>query len=145
MLRNSPASVSRASSAMVPASSTPVGPPPMMTKVMSATALVGSVSRSALSKASRMRRRIVVGILQRLQARREGLPFVMAEIGVPRARRQHQRVVADRAAVLEQHALRLQYRRSTTVPSSVVTSFRLRSRCRTGQAISDVASEVVAT
>ena len=40
-------------------------------------------------------------VLERLQARRERLPGVMAEIGVPRAGRQHERVVANRRAVIE--------------------------------------------
>ena len=45
---------------MVPAISTPVGPAPMMTKVNSAARFAGSVSRSARSNATRMRRRSVV-------------------------------------------------------------------------------------
>ena len=45
---------------MVPAISTPVGPAPMMTKVSSASRFCGSVSRSARSNATRMRRRKVV-------------------------------------------------------------------------------------
>jgi hypothetical protein len=77
MLRKSGASVSCASSAMVPASSTPVGPAPAQ----------GG------------------GVFQRLQAGRERLPFVMAEIGMPRPGGEHQRVIGQRVAVLEQHAL----------------------------------------
>ena len=45
------------------------------------------------------------GVLQRLQAGRERLPFVMAEISVARAGGEHQRVVGQRVAVIEQHAL----------------------------------------
>ncbi len=45
------------------------------------------------------------GVLERLQPGRERLPFVMAEIGVAGAGGEHQRVVGDRAAVVEQHAL----------------------------------------
>jgi hypothetical protein len=63
---------------MVPAISTPVGPAPMMMKVRSA---------------------------ERLQAGCEGLPFVMAEIGMARAGRENQRVIRHRVAVIEQHAL----------------------------------------
>jgi hypothetical protein len=37
-------------------------------------------------------------ILERFQARRERLPRIVAEIGVPRAGRQHERVVAKRRA-----------------------------------------------
>jgi hypothetical protein len=55
MLRKSAGKVVRASSAIVPASSTPVGPAPTMTKVKSAARLRSSVSRSARSKARRMR------------------------------------------------------------------------------------------
>src|SRR6202020_1137744 len=40
-------------------------------------------------------------VLERLKAGRERLPGVMAEIGVPRAGRQHKRVVAKRRAVIE--------------------------------------------
>ncbi len=35
-------------------------------------------------------------VLERLEARRERLPSIMAEIGVPRAGRQHERVIANR-------------------------------------------------
>ncbi len=58
MRRNSPGKVWQAISASVPAISTPVGPPPITTKVIQASRLAGSASFSAASKASRMRRRI---------------------------------------------------------------------------------------
>ena len=58
MDRNSSRSVRRAISARVPASSTPVGPPPTRTKVSSSCRLAGSLSRSARSNASSTRRRI---------------------------------------------------------------------------------------
>ena len=45
------------------------------------------------------------GVFQRLQPRRERLPFVMAEISVTRAGREHQRVIGNAVAVIEQHAL----------------------------------------
>ncbi len=45
------------------------------------------------------------GVLQRLQAGRERLPFVMAEIGMARAGGEDQRVIGHGVAVLEQHAL----------------------------------------
>ena len=47
------------------------------------------------------------GILQRLEARRERLPFVMAEISVASAGGEHERVVGQCVAILEQHALGL--------------------------------------
>ena len=84
-----------ASSAMVPASSTPVGPAPIMTKVKQRRApLRIGLALGALEgdqDAPPQRRRV----LQRLQPRRERLPFVMAEIGVARAGREHQRVVGQ--------------------------------------------------
>ena len=58
MRRNSRASVWRAISATVPASSTPVGPPPTTRKVNQTRRAEASVSRSALSKATNNRRRI---------------------------------------------------------------------------------------
>ena len=45
-------------------------------------------------------------ILERFQSRGEGLPLVVAEIGVARAGREHERVVADAPAVLQQHLAR---------------------------------------
>jgi len=53
----SEASARLASSAMAPAISTPVGPPPITTKVISRARSSASSSFSARSKASRMRRR----------------------------------------------------------------------------------------
>ena len=58
--RKSRVSAALASSARAPASSTPVGPPPMMTKVKSRCRSAASSLSSARSKARRMRRRIVV-------------------------------------------------------------------------------------
>ena len=94
-----------ANSAMVPASSTPVGPAPTMTKVKSAARrsrialALGALEGDQDSPPQRG------GVLERFQARRERLPFVMAEIGVARAGGEHQRVVEQRIAVIEQHAL----------------------------------------
>ena len=45
------------------------------------------------------------GVFQRLQAGRERLPFVVAEIGVTGAGGENERVVGQGVAVLEQHAL----------------------------------------
>ena len=58
--RKSRLSVSWAISPSAPASSTPVGPPPTSTKVIHALRRSGSASRSAASKAIRIRRRISV-------------------------------------------------------------------------------------
>ena len=46
------------------------------------------------------------GVLERLQPRREGLPVVMAEIGVTRAGGEHQRIVGKGGTVLQQDAPR---------------------------------------
>ena len=105
MLRKSGGSVSCASSAMVPASSTPVGPAPTMTKVSSAARrcriglALGALEGDQDAPPQRG------GVLQRLQAGRERLPFVMAEIGMPRAGGENERVIGQRVAVIEQHAL----------------------------------------
>ena len=120
MLRKSRGSVSCASSAIVPASSTPVGPPPMMTKVSSAARrcriglALGALEGEQDAPANRG------GVLERLQAGRERLPFVMAEIGVARAGGEDQRVVGQRCAVIEQHALRRDVDAGRRVASSVV-------------------------
>ena len=46
-------------------------------------------------------------VFERLQARRERLPIVMAEIGVPGAGRQHQRIEVDGRSVIEPDASRV--------------------------------------
>ena len=60
MRRKSRTRTVRLMSAMAPASSTPVGPPPTTTKVSSARCAPGSGEFSAASNAERMRRRISV-------------------------------------------------------------------------------------
>ena len=82
---------------MAPASSTPVAPPPTITKVSHAARRAASLSRSARSKESRMRRRIEVASSSVFKPGRVRLPLVVAEIGVTRAGREHERVVADLA------------------------------------------------
>ncbi len=67
-------STCREISAIAPASSTPVGPPPTRTKVSSARRRPGSVSRSAFSKARRMRRRISSASSSVFEPRRVRLP-----------------------------------------------------------------------
>ena len=58
MVLKSPRKVWKAISAMAPATSTPVAPPPTTTKVSRALRRSGSVSHSARSKAIRIRCRI---------------------------------------------------------------------------------------
>ena len=84
MWRNSCLSVCRAISAIVPAISTPVGPPPTMTNVSSMRRRSTSLSRSASSNAVSNRRRISRRVFDRFQAGCERLPFRMAEVAVPR-------------------------------------------------------------
>ena len=66
-----------------------------------------SVSRSAISKARRTLRRIVRRVLDRLQPRRELLPFRMAEIRVRRPGRDDQAVVSQ-FAVGQDHGFPIQ-------------------------------------
>jgi hypothetical protein len=101
MLRKSGRSVERASSAIVPASSTPVGPAPTMTKVSSADRRPASFSISARSKASRMRAAERRGVFECFEALGVSFPFVVAEIGVPRPCRENERVVGDGSTVVE--------------------------------------------
>ena len=100
--RKSRLSVSWAISPSAPASSTPVGPPPTSTNVIHARRRSGSASRSAASKAIRIRRRISSRVLDRLQPGRDGRPFGVVEIGVVGAGRDDERVVGDRSAVGEE-------------------------------------------
>ena len=99
MARKSRAIVWRAISAMAPASSTPVGPPPITTKVRRAR-------RSAPS--SRALRRLegeqdaaadLERVLQRLESRGEPLPLVVAEVRVARAGGEDEGVVGEGALV----------------------------------------------
>ena len=82
-----------------PASSTPVGPPPTTTKVIHSDRRSGSASRSAASKAMRIRRRMVVASSIVLRPARVAGPVVVAEVLVTGAGRDDQRVVGDRPAV----------------------------------------------
>ena len=68
--RKSDLSACRDSSAMAPASSTPVGPPPTTTNVSSAPCSAGSLSCSARSNAMSTRYRISSAFGERLQRRR---------------------------------------------------------------------------
>ena len=97
MWRKSFASVWRDTSASVPASSTPVGPPPTITNVIHArrTRLV----RLALGHLERHQHPLpdLQRVLQALQAGGMLGPLVVAEIRMGRTRRHDQRVVIDRA------------------------------------------------
>jgi len=97
-------SVSCASSAMVPASSTPVGPAPTMTKVRSAARRSGSLSRSARSERHQdaaPQRGWRPSSVFRPGAKR--LPFVMAKVGVTCAGSENEGVIRQRVAVIEHY------------------------------------------
>ena len=130
---------------MAPASSTPVGPPPTMTNVSRAARRAGSVSRSARSSESKMRRRIDVASSSVLSPGAILFPLIMTEVGMPRARGEYQRVVSGHSRAVLQRTVRCSESTPLTTPSKVVTSRRLRTRCRIGHAISEVASVAVPT
>ena len=102
----STARMSRDRSAIAPASSTPVGPPPTTTNVSRRCRSRG------IGRALRafQRRQHALADLQRvveiLEPGRERRPLVVAEIAGARARRHHQVVVGKRRAVVEPHGAR---------------------------------------
>ena len=141
MCRKSRGSTRCAISLSEPASSTPVGPPPMMTKVSQACRRAGSVSRSASSKAKSTPAPDLQRILQRLQPGGVALPVGVSEVGVVGAGGEDEVVVADRAAVLEAHLAGLA--RSMEATRARTTSVFRRAdgarcgwarRCRSGRA-----------
>ena len=145
MCRKSLVSDWRAISASAPASSTPVGPPPTMTKVSSARRRAGiGLALGALEReqhaAAHLER-----ILERLQAGRVRQPFVVAEVRVRRPRRDDQVVVAELGAVDEVHGLRPPDRRRSTSPSSTSTFGWWRRIHRIGDAMSPGDSAAIAT
>ena len=92
MRRKSRTSAYRTSSAIAPAISTPVGPPPTITVVMKAFCCdVGGHLR--LLERKQQSRADIPGILDGLQARRELGPVIVAEVAVERAGCDHQSVV----------------------------------------------------
>src|SRR6202521_5622276 len=97
MLRKSFANARLASSAMAPASSTPVGPPPTMTRFSSR---LRSLEREQDAPAN------FGGILDALQARRERLPIIVAEISVACARGEDEIIVRDASTALDQDRAR---------------------------------------
>ena len=98
MRRNSFASVCRAISASVPASSTPVGPPPITTRLSQAARAVGVGFALGDFECFEHLAAHDECVVERLEARRETGPVVVAEIGVRRAGRDDQEIVVERAA-----------------------------------------------
>ena len=74
------------------------------------------------------------GVVDLLEAGRDTLPVVVAEIGMPRAGRQHEIVVGD-GAVLEGDGAALPCRSPVTLPSMTWTLAALRRMARIGEAI----------
>ena len=136
--------VSRAISAMAPAISTPVAPPPTMTKVSrrrrssASSAEFGPLEgeQNAAADAGR--------VLDVFEARRELRPFVMAEIGMGRAGGDHQMVEVDRLGIGAQQLLAADRRRAPP-PSAPWRCRCARRICRIGQATSAGDSAAVAT
>jgi hypothetical protein len=93
MWRNSPGSVCRAISASVPAISTPVGPPPMTTKVSHGARRAGSAPSPPLRRPAAPAADLE-GVVQGLEAGREAGPLVAAEVAVRGAGGHDQVVVA---------------------------------------------------
>ncbi len=91
--RKSPWSVRCASSAIWPAISTPVGPAPTMTNVMSRCRTAGSSSSSASSKAPKMLTAQLERVVDALHAGRELGELVVAEVGLTGARGDDEAVV----------------------------------------------------
>ena len=80
---------------MAPAISTPVGPPPITTKVISRRRSSASVFVLGALEGEQDAAAQIGGVVDRLETRRERRPVVVTEIGVPRAGREHQIVVGD--------------------------------------------------
>jgi len=68
----------------------------------------------------------------------------MSEIGVTHAGRKHQSIERNDGSILQQDVAAWHIN-TADHPSNVVTSWRLRTRKRIGQAISEVANAAVAT
>ena len=106
MRRNSRRRVCRAISLIVPAISTPVGPPPMTTKVIQAARRgVVAGALGALEGADHAGAN-VEGVGQRLQARREAGPVVVAEVAVRGAGGDDEVIPGDLLAAVERRGSR---------------------------------------
>ncbi len=86
---------------MAPANSTPVGPAPMTTNRSQGARPSALGSASACSNAEKMRRRMSISVLHRLQAPRHLLPVVVAEVVVAHAGGDDKTIVRDPSIVAE--------------------------------------------
>ena len=141
----STARMSRDRSAIAPASSTPVGPPPTTTNVSSRCRSRG------IGRALRrlQRRQHAPADLQRvvevLEPGRERRPVVVAEVAGARARRHDQVVVGKRRPVVEPHACARRRRRPSPRRAAPTTLRLPCSAARIGYATSVAASPAIAT
>ncbi len=95
MVRKSRVRLRAASSRICPASSTPVGPAPTMTKVIQKRSSASSVmSLGQLERAVDTTAQLH-GVIDRLHARRDQCELVVAEVGLPRAGRHDEAVVGE--------------------------------------------------
>ena len=105
MWRKSWRSVSLAISPSAPASSTPVGPPPTITKFSQARRSAGSVLALGAFEGQQQAAADLGGVLDGLQAGRDGFPLVVAEIVVGGAGGDDQRVVGHFAVAQDDLAV----------------------------------------
>ena len=95
IFRKSSLSTRLDSSAIWPAISTPVGPPPTTTKVSHSCRFAGSSSSSAISKAPEDAAAKLEGVVDRLHPGRPARELVVAEVGLAGAGGDDQAVVRD--------------------------------------------------
>ena len=145
MRRKSRSMVCRAISESAPASSTPVGPAPTMTKVSHARCRSGSVSRSAASNASSTRRRISSASSIVFRPGAFALPLGMAEVRMRRAGGDDEVVVRELAVGQRDDALAIGVDAPSRRRGCTLTFFCCRRIARIGAAMSLGFSAAVAT
>ncbi len=121
MLRKSRASVWRAISASVPASSTPVGPAPITAKVRQASRCAGVLGGFGLFESGQDARADRECVVEILEAGRVPLPVVATEVGV-RGAAGHQKIVVGDLVRTHGHA-RATVSIVVTSPMKTVTFF----------------------
>ena len=94
-VRNSLSIPKRANSAMAPASSTPVGPPPTIRKVRRDVRSAGSATRFCPLEGGQDSAPYLQGIFDAFEPRGMRCPSVLSKITVSSARRQHQVVIRN--------------------------------------------------
>ena len=131
---------------MSPASSTPVGPPPMITMVCNASRCRRILAPLGLFKGLQKAMADFQRVVERLEPGGVGLPLVVAEVGVTRPGGDHQVKSYDSRRV---PLSRITRRDSTSIPVTSPIKTRtlscLRRIQRMGTAMSDGARVAVAT